>query len=157
MRMRKIIEFAVVWISLFLSVFVGFILGINIINSIFCVLGWMLFVLGLYIHYLSHKVHPKAHRSVKEINYVAKYGIYSWIRHPGYLGLVLMFIGIAIAFGSILTLVTAIILSIYHYILAYKEEKLMLRKFGDTYARYMENVPYRFLPIRKLLRRLFKS
>ncbi len=109
-------------------------------------------MLGMYIHYLSHRVHPKAHRSINAIDYVATEGIYSWIRHPGYLGLILAFFGVAVAFGSIPATIIAFILAVLHYIQAIREENLMLKKFGDKYAKYVEKVPDRFIPIRKLIR-----
>ena len=153
MHKHTLIEFITTWMSLFLSIIIGFILNLNIINFMFCVFGWALFILGMYIHHLSHSAHPKAHKDIKEINYIAEYGIYAWIRHPGYLGLILMFFGLAIAFGSIPTMIIAIVLSIYHYSLACKEEKQMLEKFSDAYAKYMRKVPDRFLPIRRFLRK----
>ncbi len=68
-----------------------------------------------------------------------------------------MFFGVAIAFGSVPALIIAAILSAYHYQLAYKEERLMLEKFGDIYRRYMNEVPDRFLPVRRLLKKLRSS
>jgi len=146
----------ITWCSLVIGVLVGFIFNLNFINILYCITGWVLFLLGMYIHYLSHKVHPKAHEDINAIDYVATKGVYSWIRHPGYLGLSLAFFGIAIAFGSIPTLIVAISLTISHCIHAVKEEDLLLRKFGEVYARYMEEVPDRFIPIRKIIRTLRK-
>ncbi|RLF22592.1 MAG: hypothetical protein DRN15_03825 [Thermoprotei archaeon] len=151
--MRRPIEFVIVWSLLFLGVFIGFPLGLNTINHILCALGWALFALGSFVHYLSHKAHPKAHEDTKAIDYIATQGVYSWVRHPGYLGLMLMFFGVAIAFGSIPALIIALLLTIHHYLLAVKEERSMLEKFGDSYAKYMEKVPDRLLPLRKFFRR----
>ena len=143
---------AITWCSLGLGVLVGFIFNLNFTNTLCCIVGWVLFSLGMYVHYLSHKVHPKAHEDISAIEYVATKGPYSWVRHPGYLGLTLAFFGIAIAFVSIPALIVAISLTISHCIQAVREEDLMLRKFGEVYARYMEEVPDRFIPIRKLIR-----
>ena len=144
------------WVSLFLGVFIGFYFNLNFINVLYCATGWLLFLAGMYIHYLSHKVHPKAHEDISTIDYIATKGVYSWIRHPGYLGLALAFLGIAIAFGSIPALIVATSLTISHYLQAVKEERLMLRKFGNIYVKYMEEVPDRFIPIRKIIRILRK-
>ena len=146
-------EFIAVWAFLGLSIAVSIALRLFILNLMLCAIGWSLFTLGMYIHHLSHAAHPKAHEDLDAIDYIADHGIYAWVRHPGYLGLMLMFFGIAIAFGSILAVGVAVILSIYHYILACKEERQMLKKFGEAYIKYMERVPDRFLPIRKVLRR----
>ena len=146
----------ITWCSLGVSVLIGFIFDLNFTNTLCCIVGWTLFLLGMYIHYLSHKVHPKAHEDIDAIDYVTTKGPYSWVRHPGYLGLALAFFGVAIAFGSIPALIVATSLTISHCIHAVREENLMLRKFGEIYAKYMEEVPDRFIPIRKLIRVLRK-
>ena len=47
-------------------------------------------------------------------------------------------------------------LTISHCIQAVREENLMLRKFGEFCAKYMEEVPDRFISIRKIIRVLRK-
>jgi len=147
----------VTWCSLSVGVLVGYIFNLNFADVLCCVVGWALFSLGMYVHYLSHKAHPKAHEDIDAINYVATRGIYSWVRHPGYLGLALAFFGVAIAFGSVPALIVAASLTISHYVQAIREEDLLLRRFGDVYARYMEEVPDRFVPIRKIIRACGKT
>jgi len=110
--------------------------------------------LVFYIHYLSHREYPKAHSDIKDIDYVATHGVYAWVRRLGYLGLMLAFLGLALAFGSIPALITALALTSYHYYLAIKEEKEMLKKFGKLYAEYMKHVPDKFIPIRKIIKAL---
>lgn len=149
---RKEARFAAERAAMLFSIVAGFLLGSDIASSILNTIGWLLLALGGFIHHLSHKAHPKAHRDVEEIDYVAGHGVYSWVRHPGYLGLMLMFFGLAVAFGSVPALLVAAILCIYYYRLVFREEELMLRKFGEAYARYMEEVPDRFIPVRKLAR-----
>jgi len=157
MKLRKSLCYSATWISLTMGIVIGYLLGLNYSNVILCIIGWSLFILGFYIHYLSHREHPKAHLDTKDVDYVAKHGIYAWVRHPGYLGLILAFFGLALAFGSIPALIIALALTFYHYYLAIKEEKEMLKKFSDTYAEYMREVPDRFLPIRKIIRDLRRA
>ena len=154
MEMRKAICYGATWVSLIVGIATGWLLGLNYSNVVLGIIGWMLFILGFYIHYLSHKEHPKAHLDTKDVNYVARHGVYAWVRHPGYLGLILAFFGLALAFGSIPALIVALALTFHHYHLAIKEEKEMLKKFSDIYAEYMRKVPDRFLPIRKITRAL---
>jgi len=47
-----------------------------------------------------------------------------------------------------------IILTLVHYTKVIEEVKLMLSEFGESYAKYMGEVPDRFIPRRKLLRKL---
>ena len=152
MSKSAVVGVILTWCFLVAGLLIGFIFHLNFISPLCCITGWILFLIGMHIHYLSHRVHPKAHETIDEINYVATRGIYSWIRHPGYLGIMLAFFGVAIAFGSIPAIIIATILSILHYTQAVREEKLMLRKFGRTYMEYMEKVPDRFIPLRKLIR-----
>ncbi|PUA32744.1 MAG: hypothetical protein B7O98_04645 [Zestosphaera tikiterensis] len=49
----------------------GFLLKLNITSAGLRVLGWSMFILGSYIHYLSYKAHLKAHESIERINYIA--------------------------------------------------------------------------------------
>jgi len=52
-------------------------------------LGISLLILGSIIHGLSHKEHKQAHSKAEDIEKIVTTGIYSKIRHPGYLGLIL--------------------------------------------------------------------
>jgi len=148
----RTLEIAATWLSLAIAVYIGYLYELNVEIGIAYVTGWILFTLGIYIHYLSHKEHPKAHKEIDEIDYIAVGGVYSWVRHPGYLGLILMFYGVAIAFGSIPAMAVATLLCIYHYVLALREEQQMIKKFGELYVRYMHEVPDRMIPLRRLLK-----
>jgi protein-S-isoprenylcysteine O-methyltransferase Ste14 len=76
-------------------------------------------------------------------------GIYSQLRHPQYLGAILAHIGFSILFSGFYALLATPIIIVYNYLIAWKEEKELLKEFGTEYADYMENVPM-FIP--KLLR-----
>ena len=153
MSVKRFLEYSATWIVLIAGIIIGYLLKLNFENIILTISGYSIFVLGMYIHYLSHKAHPKAHKDIIEIDYIAATGVYSWVRHPGYLGLILAFIGLALAFGSIPGLIVSVILSLYHYYLAYKEESMMIRKFGEAYINYMSRVPDRLIPIKKVLKK----
>lgn len=71
-------------------------------------------------------------------------GIYGEVRNPQFLS------GLLLLWARDLTrtgLVVSVILSLYMLIATRIEEKRLLRKFGDEYARYMAKVP-RFIPRR---------
>jgi protein-S-isoprenylcysteine O-methyltransferase Ste14 len=68
-------------------------------------------------------------------------GVYSRVRHPQYLGAVLSHIGVSfIVSGFYSILVTPLVL-IINYILCWKEEKELVREFGEDYRKYQEIVP----------------
>ncbi len=73
-------------------------------------------------------------------------GIYSKVRHPGYLGVILMYLGASLWFESLVPILIALLFSGLHVLTALKEEEYLLRKFGDDYRRYMERVRWRFIP-----------
>ena len=153
LSVRKFLEYVITWVLLIAGIIIGCPLKLNYGNIFLTISGYLIFMVGMYIHYLSHKTHPKAHKDITEIDYIATAGIYSWVRHPGYLGLILAFIGLALAFGSIPGPIISVILSLYHYYLACKEEDMMIQKFGDAYIRYMNEVPDKLIPIKKVLRK----
>ena len=66
-------------------------------------------------------------------------GIYAIIRHPIYLGIKLMFFGIALLSRSIVGLIlTGLILIPLHVVRTRKEEAALIRKYGDQYREYRE-------------------
>jgi len=109
-------------------------------------LGAILLVLGFVIHGLSHAVHREAHRRSREISGIVTRGIYSKIRHPGYLGLILMYIGIPLIFKSWASLLVAGFFSALYVLTAFREEEILLERFGEDYESYMRRVRWRFLP-----------
>lgn len=72
-------------------------------------------------------------------------GIYSHIRHPQYLGFLLITLGINVLWVTLSTLVLWPVLAVLYYRLAKKEEKGLGEKFGEEYDRYKSRVPM-FLP-----------
>ena len=76
---------------------------------------------------------------------LATTGPYARIRHPQYLGFIVIMAGFLLQWPTLLTLVMFPIL-VYMYVrLARREEREVLAEFGDTYRRYMETTPG-FLP-----------
>src|SRR5579875_169020 len=64
-------------------------------------------------------------------------GPYSFVRHPGYLGTFLVWIGAALALGNgaATAITTGVLLRAYRGRVA-AEEKMLLDSFGDEYSRY---------------------
>jgi protein-S-isoprenylcysteine O-methyltransferase Ste14 len=72
-------------------------------------------------------------------------GIYGRVRHPQYLGILLITVGINVLWITISTLLLWPILVVLYYRLAKKEEKSMEETFGEKYLRYKQTVPM-FIP-----------
>jgi len=74
-------------------------------------------------------------------------GPYRWVRHPMYMALVLLFVGLFLvsAVWPFLLLIVVSVLMFYRVV--GKEETMMVEQFGEDYRRYMERTG-RFLPLR---------
>ncbi|MFQ5843190.1 MAG: methyltransferase family protein [Thermodesulfobacteriota bacterium] len=68
-------------------------------------------------------------------------GIYKWVRHPQYVGLFLVSVGLLIQWPTIATLASWPILMGVYYRLAKREEGEMVIRFGDNYVSYRKRVP----------------
>ena len=71
--------------------------------------------------------------------------IYSLIRHPQYFGGLVAHIGISFLLSSLFSLVFTPVVILLNFLVAWKEEKELLKEFGDTYKNYKERVPM-FVP-----------
>ncbi|MGE0873585.1 MAG: isoprenylcysteine carboxylmethyltransferase family protein [Burkholderiales bacterium] len=76
---------------------------------------------------------------------LATTGAYARIRHPQYIGFVLIMTGFLLQWPTLVTLAMYPILVVMYALLGKREEKEMLAQFGDEYRRYMEAVPA-FIP-----------
>jgi methanethiol S-methyltransferase len=76
---------------------------------------------------------------------LATSGAYARIRHPQYVGFVLIMFGFLLQWPTLVTLVLFPILVFMYARLARIEEAEMLSQFGDEYARYAARTP-RFIP-----------
>lgn len=73
-------------------------------------------------------------------------GLYRYLRHPSYTGLLLIVAGLGLATGSLLSLVVVVVpifLALQYRIRT--EETVLLEEFGDAYRQYCTKT-YRLLP-----------
>lgn len=87
----------------------------------------------------------------QQIRSLATNGSYSYVRHPQYVGFILVMFGFLLQWPTILTLAMFPVLVFMYVKLARTEEKEAIAEFGDEYRRYMAQVPG-FIP---RLRRFF--
>ena len=71
--------------------------------------------------------------------------IYSIIRHPQYFGGLLAHIGISFLLSSLFSLIFTPLVILLNFLVAWKEEKELIKEFGKEYENYREKVPM-FLP-----------
>ena len=78
-------------------------------------------------------------------NQLVNKGIYGKIRHPQYLGFLLITLGMNILWVTFSTLILWPVLAFLYYRLAKEEDKQMAERFGEEFIRYKNNVPM-FIP-----------
>ncbi len=83
----------------------------------------------------------ETHRSERIIST----GIYSHIRHPQYFGAMLSHLGMTLVFSGFHSLLVTPLVIIINYVLCWKEEKELVKEFGDEYESYRRSVPM-FIP-----------
>jgi protein-S-isoprenylcysteine O-methyltransferase Ste14 len=72
---------------------------------------------------------------------LASTGPYARVRHPQYIGFVLIITGFLVQWPTLVTLAMYPILVFMYARLARREEAEMLERFGDAYRKYSERVP----------------
>jgi len=76
-------------------------------------------------------------------------GLYAYVRHPQYLGFLIITLGMLVQWTTILALLMWPLLFVLYYRLAKQEEREMESKFGERYREYKSKVPM-LLPLSKL-------
>lgn len=105
-------------------------------------IGYTLLMLGvgMFIHGWR-----EVYRARKQ-NRLVTGGLYRFVRHPQYTGLFIALFGEGIVHWPTMFSVGLLpLIVVAYYFLARKEEREMIRHFGDEYREYMNNVPM-FIP-----------
>lgn len=87
---------------------------------------------------------PALYRAQRE-GALAQAGPYARIRHPQYVGFVLIMLGFLVQWPTVLTLLMFPVLVVMYWRLSIREEREALRVFGDAFRAYSDRVP-RFIP-----------
>ncbi len=112
--------------------------------------GLALIIVGLGIRIYSIKTLKQQFTyTITEIenHSLIESGLYKWIRHPGYLGQLIIFAGTALGLSnwlSVVLMMTSVMLG-YSYRMG-AEERFMREHFGDAYAGYQKRTK-RLIPM----------
>jgi protein-S-isoprenylcysteine O-methyltransferase Ste14 len=121
------------WVRIPLSPYSNFVGGAILLG------GWI-------FHAYCHRVHKQAHEQSQQIEGLVTTGVFSKMRHPMYSSLILMYLGLAIAWGVVWMLLPSLLFSALTVLTTIKEEEFLLRRFGHQYEEYMQTVPWRLIP-----------
>jgi len=106
----------------------------HLLSSIFIFGGFWLISIAWYRLHAAQKTHM-----------LATGGPYAHVRHPQYVGFILVMLGFLLQWPTLLTLAMFPILTVMYVRLARSEEREAIAEFGDAYRHYMEEVPA-FIP-----------
>jgi protein-S-isoprenylcysteine O-methyltransferase Ste14 len=104
-----------------------FLLAIRIAGSVLFGLGALLFLVCAAQVYLGKLVGWG----------VASHGAYSLVRHPQYTGLIMAGLGLTILWPRFLTLMFLAVMTALYVLLAWDEERRMVREHGPIYKAYL--------------------
>ena len=71
-------------------------------------------------------------------------GVFSIVRHPIYLGSILLYLGFILLSLSLLSVLVWILIIVFYYMISRYEEKLLIQRFGSAYEEYKKKVPMLF-------------
>ena len=103
----------------------------------FHILSFLLIGAGFLLISSAWKVLYEAQR----VRGMATTGPYGFVRHPQYVGFILVMLGFLVQWPTILTLAMFPVLVVMYVKLARNEEREALAAFGEDYRRYMADVP----------------
>ena len=109
-------------------------------------IGCVLFLAATGLHILCGQAHKQAHVEAKNITHIVMVGAYSKVRHPLYLSLIFMNIGIGLISGIVCAFILTVVAGVLSVYTSLKEEKFLLKKFPKDYTEYMELVKWRMIP-----------
>jgi protein-S-isoprenylcysteine O-methyltransferase Ste14 len=72
---------------------------------------------------------------------VIRAGVFARVRHPVYLGSILVYLGMVVFTLSVFSAGVCVVIMIFYHYISRHEEQLLLAKFGIEYEEYMKSVP----------------
>ena len=77
----------------------------------------------------------------RDVPGVIRESVFAWVRHPIYLGEILLYAACLMLSLSLAAVVVWLVAIVFLHAISRYEERLLLARFGDAYADYMRDVP----------------
>ena len=127
---------SIIGIGFFLNISLPLLLDIVPIIDELVVVGWVILSIGVLFVFLSiFTLHREGTSNIIDS------GIYSIVRHPMYLGGMVMFFSHIFFFQNWITVTNAIVGIVCCYLIIRSADQRNIEKFDDNYERYMQKVP----------------
>jgi protein-S-isoprenylcysteine O-methyltransferase Ste14/NAD-dependent dihydropyrimidine dehydrogenase PreA subunit len=132
--------------QIFVGILYGTILGPFLGLRIPLYVGWLVALVGLPFFlatalYFRGRGKPQEGKSSMDVTAVVDTGLYGVVRHPQYLGCMMMMLASVLVSQHWLSAVVGAPIGFWLYTEIPKEEKGLILKFGDDYRNYMREVP----------------
>ena len=111
------------------------------------IIGYVLYILGQALNYLSKKTNAFFFFNVRvdKNQKVCQKGIYSVIRHPGYLGQIISTIATPFVLGNIYLFFPIVLQIVFLVIRTHMEDQFLQRELIG-YSEYVKTTKFRLLP-----------
>jgi len=106
------------------------------------IIGLALIVIGFTVLLVAHITLRQFHSStlvIREDHQLITHGVYCFTRHPIYLGVIMVTIGVPVYASSLYGLLTMSVLIPVFLIRMGLEERMLTEEFGDAYRTYKES------------------
>jgi protein-S-isoprenylcysteine O-methyltransferase Ste14 len=113
--------------------------SLSSINRVLIWVGICMVLLGIAIRFvaiITLKKNFSGRLRIREDHTLIKIGIYRWVRHPAYLGAIVLFLGFPVMLSSVFGFLVMFLIVplILHRIRL--EERMLIERFGSEYEEY---------------------
>ncbi len=116
--------------------------SLSVVKMALLAFGLVMFVAGVVIRFVAIATLKRNFSGALRIradHTLVKSGIYKRVRHPAYLGAILLFTGIPVMLSSLLGFLVMLLLVPYLLHRINLEESMMIERFGKEYEDYMRS------------------